>query len=91
MGKQTEQDQSDTEHLLQGIKQATENTEKNSQAVVALYALASRRELSLEEKLLPGLTIGAEWFSMPTGLIIKPFYSMILPGQISELQARGNV
>ena len=71
MGKQTEKDQSDTEHLLQGIKQATENTEKNSQAVVALYALASRRELNLEEKLLAGLSIGAERFAMPTGLITR--------------------
>lgn len=71
MGKQAEQGQPDTEHLLQGIKQATENTEKNSKAVVALYALGSRRELSLEEKLLAGLVIGAERFSMPIGLITQ--------------------
>ena len=71
MTEQTDKNQSDTEHLLQGIKQATENTEKNSKAVVALYALASRRELNLEEKLLAGLSIGTERFAMPIGLITR--------------------
>ncbi len=71
MAEQTEKGQSDTEHLLRGIKQATENTEKNSKAVVALYALASRRELNLEEKLLAGLSIGVERFAMPIGLIAR--------------------
>ncbi|MEZ0120984.1 MAG: response regulator [Candidatus Reddybacter sp.] len=71
MGEQTEKDQSDTEHLLLGIKQATENMGKNSRAVVELYALASRRELNLEEKLLAGLNIGAERFATLIGLITR--------------------
>ncbi|MBQ0721533.1 MAG: response regulator [Gammaproteobacteria bacterium] len=71
MGEQAEQGQPDTEHLRQDFQRATENTEKNSKAVVDLYAIASKHELSLEQKILEGLAIGAECFEMPLGLITR--------------------
>mgnify|MGYP000024946000 CR=1 FL=1 len=71
MGEQIEQNPGDTECPQSAINEALVNTEKNAGAVVELYALDPERVLSLEEKLLAGLAIGAKCFAMPLGLIAR--------------------